>query len=554
MNDKNSGDESSYAGRWVARLRGRIVAQGGTPAQVRRAALSRFKETPEVIFMSPNSPLTFSPLLDSVRAALPAGVTVYLVGGATRDAFLGKPTHDLDFAVQQGAIKLARKVADALKADFYPLDQERDTGRVIVNNPDGSRTCLDFAAFRGPDLEADLGGRDFTLNAIAMDLTDDLIHDPLGGVVDLKEKRLRACAPTAISDDPVRILRGIRLAAGFGFHILPETRKLMKDAAGLLENVSAERLRDEFMRILDGPQPRACVVSLDLLGALHKMLPELAELKGMQQVSPHVHDVWEHTLETVSQLESILEALAPTYNSEKAAEWFNGLLVMRLGRFRKQIGEHFQTPVMPDRSVRSLLFLAALLHDIAKPQAKKVDEGGQVHFWDHDQQGAEVAIKRARALVLSNDEIDRLERTIRNHMRIHLLTNRLMTEGQPPSRRAVYRFFRDCGAAGVDVCLLTLADLRATYAQTLPQDTWAACLEVVRTMLEAWFENRPEQVSPPILVDGNDLMRELSLQPGPLLGRLLEAIREAQAAGEVTTREQALQCARQKMEEMKRKR
>jgi hypothetical protein len=198
--------------------------------------------------------------------------------------------------------------------------------------------------------------------------------------------------------------------------------------------------------------------------------------------------------------------------------------------------------------VRSLLFLAALYHDAAKPQTKKADDEGQMRFWEHDLQGAEIAASRGRALAMSNDEITRLETDIRNHMRILFHTNRLVREGKQPSRRAVYRFFRDTGPAGVDVCLLALADLRATYEQTMPREIWAAALDVVRLMLENWFEKPAEAISPAPLVNGDDLMRELDLQPGKIIGRLLEALHEAQAMGEISTREQALDLARQKLQ------
>jgi putative nucleotidyltransferase with HDIG domain len=508
--------------------------------------------------MPGNFPLTFPPILDSVRAAFPDGLTVYLVGGAVRDALLGRQIHDLDFVLERDAIKIARRVANTLprtgtgaimKADFYPLDPERDTGRVIVTNKDGTRILMDFAAFRGLDLEADILGRDFTLNAIALNLSDNSIHDPLGGAMDLKEKRLRACSPTAFVDDPVRILRGVRLAANFGFHILPETRKAMKEAVGLLGNISPERMRDELFRLLEGAQPAACLRALDLLGALDMVLPELSSLKGVEQTMPHVHDVWEHTLATVSHLEAVLSALAPNFNPESASDMLNGMMVGRIGRYRHQIGETFAAPLTADRSLRSLLFLAALYHDVAKPQTKKVDDEGQLRFWDHDQQGAEIAARRGRALAMSNDETTHLQTVIRNHMRILFHINRQVWEGKPPSRRAVYRFFRDTRAAGVDVCLLTLADLRATYEQTLPQETWAAVLDVIRLMLENWFEKPAESIDPMPLVKGDDLMVELNLQPGKLIGELLEAIREAQAMGELSTREQALDLARQKLKD-----
>lgn len=540
-------DEKSYAGRWVARLRGRVIAQGGTPEQARRAAQSRYKETPEIIFMPTNFPLTFPPILDSVRAAIPDGLIVYLVGGAVRDALLGRTIHDLDFVLEKDAIKIARRVANTLNADFYPLDPERDTGRVILTNADGTRTLMDFAAYRGQDLEADILGRDFTLNAIALNLSDYTVHDPLGGAMDLKEKRLRACTPSAFIDDPVRILRGVRLAANFGFHILPDTREAMKAAAGLVGDISPERTRDELFRLLDGLQPAVCLRALDLLGALDKIFPELSALKGVAQPAPHVHDVWEHALATVSHLDAVLAALAPDYHPDTVSDLLNGILVLRIGRYRQQISETINTPLTADRSLRSLLFLAALFHDVAKPQTK-TDEEGQLRFWDHDQQGAEIAANRGHALAMSNEETTRLETVIRNHMRILFHINRLVREGKPPSRRAIYRFFRDAGPAGVDICLLALADLRATYEQTLPQETWAAALDVVRTMLENWFEKPAESIAPTPLINGDDLMRELNLQPGKIIGELLETLREAQAMGEVSSRGQALELARQKLQ------
>jgi tRNA nucleotidyltransferase/poly(A) polymerase len=548
-------------------LNGRVVAQGGTLKQARRAAQTRYEETPEVIFMPTSQPLMFPPLLDSVRQALPDGLTVYLVGGAVRDALLGRPTHDLDFSLAGDAIKTARHVADVLsrtgtgtitKADFYPLDNERDTGRVIVINEDGSRTTMDFAAFRGVDpstgsrqsLESDLNGRDFTLNAIALNLTDNSLHDPLGGAMDLKEKRLRLCSPSAFRDDPVRILRGVRLAARYGFHILPETRTAMKEAAGQVGKVSPERVRDELFRIFDGPQPAACLRTLDMLGALEQVLPELSALKGVEQRPPHVHDVWEHTLSVVSHLENIFSALAPEYDPEKAADLLNSLLVLRLGCYRRQLSEYLAHPLTADRPLRGLLFLAALYHDIAKPACKQVDDNGQARFWGHDEQGAEIASARARQLVLSNEEIQRLDTIIRNHMRVLFHINRLLDDRKPPSRRAIYRFFRDTGVAGVDVCLVALADLRASYEQTLPQGTWAAALEIVHAFLESWYEKTAEIIFPPSLVDGNDLMSELKLAPGKQIGVLLEAIREAQAVGEVVTRQEALSLARKLRKEM----
>jgi len=160
-----------------------------------------------------------------------------------------------------------------------------------------------------------------------------------------------------------------------------------------------------------------------------------------------------------------------------------------------------------------------------------------------------MASARARSLVLSNEEIQRLDTIIRNHMRIPFQIKRMSDDQKPPSRRAIYRFFRDTGVAGVDICLLELADLRATFEQTLPQETWADALDIVREFLENWYEKPAETITPPTLVDGNDLMSELALSSGKQIGMLLGAIREAQAVGEVYTREQALELARRRLKD-----
>ena len=214
----DSQSASPYAGRWVARVRGRIVAQGGTPEQALHAAQSsRHKEKPEIMYMP--APFSHSPLIDKVRDALP-GQEIYLVGGAVRDMLRNRLSHDLDFALPSNGIAFARKVANVLEADFMVLDADRDTGRVIFSDPDGSRTFLDFATYRNGDtLEADLRARDFTMNAIAYDIHEGTIIDPLNGASDLGAKTIRACSPTALKDDPVRILRAIRQAAAFDFKI-----------------------------------------------------------------------------------------------------------------------------------------------------------------------------------------------------------------------------------------------------------------------------------------------------------------------------------------------
>ena len=531
-----------YAGRWVARLGERVVGQGGTPQQALQAAkAARHKETPQVIYVPTTNPFEFSSLLELIRSALPSDTLVYLVGGAVRDALLERPVHDYDFALPGDALLAARRVANKIGAAYFPLDADRGTARLIFTDEQGSRHVLDFASLRGPDLESDLRARDFTVNALAVDVRNpQALLDPLGGAADVWNKALRACSPTSFTGDPVRILRAIRIAAGFGFHILPETRKFMRDAVPLLPRVSPERLRDELFRILGGPQPHTAIRALDMLGVLPHILPELLSVKNVTQSPPHVRDVWGHTLDTMRHLDILLTVLGPRHDPDASANLTLGVAVMRLGRYRQQISAYLQAPLVPERPLRPLLFLAALYHDIGKPEVRHLDENGRIRFFNHEQIGEELVSGRGKALHLSNTEIDRLGAVVRHHMRPTLLAH----SERGPSSRAIYRFFRATGIAGVDICLLSLADLLATYGTMLPQERWARQVNVVGALLEAWWEHPETKVYPPAVITGHDLISEFGLEPGPLIGELLEGVREAQAVGDVGSREAALALVR----------
>lgn len=538
---------SPYAGRWVALVRGNIVAQGGTPEQALHAAqASRHKEKPEIRFMP--IPFSFPPLLQKVIDVLPPEVDIYLVGGAVRDLLTNRLSSDFDFAVPSKGISLARSIANALKADFLALDEERDTGRVVITEEDGGFTYLDFATFRGATLEDDLLDRDFTINALALNLRNITISDPLGGANDIRAKVIRACSTHSFSNDPVRILRAVRQAAAFGFSIDKSTRELMKQSADKLGNVSVERLRDEIFKMLGGPKASAAIRALEMLGVLEHLMPELLKMKGVVQSPPHIHDVWTHTLTVMDQLDSLLTtSLRIDFDPEKTSDMFMGLVSLKIGRYREQIAKHFASPLNPNRSHRSLLFFAALYHDVCKPDTFFRDEDGRIRFFDHDTQGAEVVAERARAFNLSNDEIERLHVIVKNHMRFHSFASRLENQDQPPSRKAIYRFFRDSDRAGIDLILLALADLRGTCGNELTQPTWKAYLDVARILLENYWERPEEVVNPPRLLDGNGLMRALGIRPGRVVGLLLESIRENQASGKISDTEQALAFAREEL-------
>jgi putative nucleotidyltransferase with HDIG domain len=287
-----------------------------------------------------------------------------------------------------------------------------------------------------------------------------------------------------------------------------------------------------------------------MLGVFPYLLPELTAMKGVTQSEPHIYDVWGHTLSVLGHLESILASLRVGYSAEETNDMLTGLLTLRIGRFREQIAQHFSQSLNADRSVRATLFFATLYHDVKKPSTRSVDESGRIRFFDHDVKGAEVASQRGREFNLSNDEIERISKIVRHHMRFHFFTSRLEGEKKEPSRKAIYRFFRDTGEAGVDLVLLGLADLRGTRGHTLGQEIWTAALDIARILLENYWERPQETVNPSRLLDGNDLMKELNLESGRIIGQLLEVVREGQATGRILTREEAVELARKELKNL----
>jgi poly(A) polymerase len=487
--------------------------------------------------VTPQRPLIWHPSLEAIRMVIPTDQEVYIVGGAVRDAYLHLPLHDLDLAVLGNGCPLARHIANRLDGAYYTLDRERGVGRALIPWDDGQLT-VDVARFRGPDLLIDLQMRDFTLNAMAVSLTSDLqaVIDPLGGLQDLEARRLRQCGPESIVSDPVRALRAVRASVAYNLRIDLPTLQSLKTCAPRLVDVSAERIRDEFFQILGGKKPSTALAALYHLGLLGQVVPEASAMAEVQQGLPHRSDVWRHTLNTVRWLDAILHVIAPRRDDNLIANPQCGIIAPALDRVRGQLQQHLDWQWPNGRSHRALLMLAALLHDAGKPSVRSVDAEGNVHFLQHEKPGETLATGRATALRLSSDEIARLAVIVRHHMRPHWLASSTAL-----TSRAIYRFWRDTGPAGVDICLLAMADYLATYGAQLDTQAWIAYVEMVQTLLERYYLHRDAAISPPALVNGQQLLNQFHLEPGPLIGELLEQIREAQVAGELSTQEEALE-------------
>jgi putative nucleotidyltransferase with HDIG domain len=285
-----------------------------------------------------------------------------------------------------------------------------------------------------------------------------------------------------------------------------------------------ERARDEFCKILALDDHAAWLRRADELGLLAPLLPEIAACKGVTQSAPHVYDVFEHTLRVTAEVEAI--------QTREYVEIANG-------EFAAELQTHFAQIVSAEHARAMLLRLAALVHDIGKPITRTQDEAGAIHFYEHETRGAEMGDALMRRLRFSNDEIEIITRVVQHHLRPTLLERESSV-----SNRAVHRFFRDAGDAGIDVCALALADRRGTYAPGFAGNADVPTQTVCARLLAPYFRAHETVIAPPALIDGRALMRELGLQPGKRVGELLDAIREAQVDGDVKSRDDAVALAR----------
>lgn len=456
-----------------------------------------------------------------------SGTEAYLVGGAMRNLLLGRKTADLDIAVKGKALEIARRAAEALKGKYIPLDEANDTARVLLAGK--RRWQIDFTGFNDT-IENDLGRRDFTVGAMALSLAnikDGLlaITDPYHGREDLAIRTIRAVSDGTFCADPLRLLRAVRLSGELGFTVERHTEDLIKREAYLVSLAAGERLREELLKILAISSNGERWDYFDRLGLATELFPELKSTRGIDQPVEHHWDVLHHSLMTVAAAGFLL----------RHGEWeYAPPEVLGVVPWSDRLAAYFDTEVSSGSTHTSLLKLAGLLHDISKPETKSVTEGGRTRFLGHADIGATVAASILTRLRFSAREIRLVETLVKHHLR----PNQMSQTGLP-TPHAIYRYFRDTGEAGLDTLYLSLADHLAARGPALDPAEWRRHNETVAYVIRQHFEATTPAI-PPKLITGHDLMHAFNLSPGPLIGKILEAVQEATATGELVSRDQAL--------------
>jgi poly(A) polymerase len=455
-----------------------------------------------------------SEALEAARAGL-RGEPAWIVGGAVRDRLLGRVTTDLDLALAGDPEAAARAIARTAGGTAFELSGAFGAWRVVGR---GHAWHVDVVRLLDDDLPADLAARDFTVNAMAEPLAGGAVLDPHGGRGDLDARRLRMVSAGGLADDPLRTLRAVRLANELELEVEPETAAEVRRRAPELERVAAERVFQELKRVVAGERPVAGLELMDELGVLGVVLPELGALRGVEQNVFHHRDVLGHTLE-------VLGAVA------------------RLEAGSGELGEHAEAvrallaePLADELTRGGAMRFAALLHDAAKPATRGLRPDGRVTFVGHDAEGAQLARDVLRRLRGSQRLADYVAALTLHHLRLGFLVHE-----RPLSRRAIFRYLSATEPYSADVTVFTVADRLATRGKNA-EPAIAAHLELARAVLEPALERRSAPRAEP-LVRGDELARELGVR-GPRIGRLLAELEEAQYAGEIRTREDALSLAR----------
>jgi len=433
----------------------------------------------------------------------------YIIGGSIRDLLLDRIPTDYDIAVTENPKKFAEKMAKNISGRLFKMGKPGQMIIRVVSNDN----IFDITSLNGSFIEDDLKKRDFTINAMAYDLSSGEIIDCLGGLRDLADKKVRMVSADVFKKDPIRLIRAYRIGACLDFEIELQTASIIKANAKLIQNSAGERIREEIFKMLGTSKSYHYLSQMADAGLLTAIFPDLDRLKGCFQSSHHLYDVFEHTMKAYYHLETILN------DPDK-------ILPDTCIQIRQYL----------DEEKTMLLKYAILLHDLGKPWAKTIDNSGKIHFYGHSRKSADLAQKISQKLRLSNREKRFVDFIIRNHLNPLFLFTAM--QKKTLTHKGVTRFFKKCGDNTPALLLHTIADIMAKRDK--PNQTNKAFIGFVKEMIHNFFYSFKPKIKEPPLITGRDLIHEFGLIPSPLFKRILNLVQEEKLTNKIKSRSEAL--------------
>ena len=432
----------------------------------------------------------------------------YLVGGSVRDALMGKSFVDRDIAIKN-AEAFARKLADKFNATFIELDPENKIYRLVLED---KINYLDISEIQGVNIEDDLERRDFTMNAIAIDLANGKIIDPYNGQADIKTKVIRHIKESNFTDDPLRILRAFRFASTTGFELSEGSKACIEKYKHLLFTPAKERINYELMKLFGGDKCSKTLLVMDEFGILEELFPYVKEMKKVPPNTHHHLDLFHHVVETVRNIEEI-------YKNANKAEKIH-LDTIDFGGFPRI----------------NHLKLAGFLHDIGKFSTWTIEESGRHRFIKHDDVGAKMCVPFLREIKFSKKQIEYISLMIKNHI---YPSN--VIEAPDLNEKVMMRYIRKMEVNVIDNIILAKADRLSARGEAITEEIVQKNLDGLNTLLNFYLEKRETMKPLPKLLDGIEIMKIKGIQQSPELGKIINALKEAQINGDVTTKENAIE-------------
>ena len=445
---------------------------------------------------------------------------LYLIGGTVRDMFLNIPPKDIDLSCR-GARDFAYNLAAICNAAIVPMEKKPQTPCYRVVDREDINNYLDIAEIRGETIYDDLQQRDFTINAIAIELNRDGsiagTIDPLNGAQDISNRIIKAVRQDAFASDPLRIIRAFRFSATLNFDIEDLTLDHIRKNVELLILVSGERIFSELLLILGTTNSTQFIKQMDQFGILAVLFPEIRAMKGCSQNAFHHKDVWEHSLLVMENCEEDLNKLPALF--EELSDEITGNL-SRDHRF-------------------AVTKLAALLHDIGKPACREiVPDTGRITFHGHGEKGAGLMDDIAERLKMSGRDREFLKLLVSEHLHLRNLAK----HGVKPATKM--RWFRKMKDDVIPSIIVGMADVKSSLGPESSVQDRDNFLQWSHETIKDYYETIKNRLERRDLITGRDLIT-LGMEPGPEMGRILEQIRCAQDTGEVNNSDEALAMARE---------